>query len=985
MIFDLSFIAIIGIAYMLLLFGIAYIANHGWIPQTITKHPITYVLSLGIFASAWAFYGIVDLSYEFGYGALAYYLGTGAFFLFSPIIQAPLAELSHRFQLHSVADLLTFRYHSHWAGILATLCMLLAVLPLLTLQIQAVAETLRLITIAGEPETLRIGQWFNQRDTIALIYCLLMTAFCIIFGTNHKQHQGLITAMAFESLVKICALISVGLFSVYHVFGSFEALDQWLIDHPSHLVRLFNPSEVPASHTLLLVFIATGVLMPHIYQMNHMGLSIKRTARVVTWAFPLFLLLMALPVFPILWAGFKLEVPSVIEYFTLSVPMMAGSKTMTIVAFIGGLSAASGALIVSVLALSTMLLNHWVLPLLKLKTQEDLYAQLRWLRRFIIVVIALAGYSIYLLLNNRYSLVDLALTAFIQALQFLPGIVAINHWPRANRHGLMAGLTVGTALWGTGLVMPVITGHTLITMPFTHNPEIIGIDNWHTVTIISLIANMATFVVVSLLTTMNEEEQYSADLCAEDELSHPVRMILDVHTADEFKWRLAETLGEAAANKEVDRAIRYLQLMSNERRPYALRRLRKRIETNLSGLMGQAMASEIMDKHFPYKLPNSGGFTDINLIESRLDRFGHQLSGMAADVNQLRIHHRNTLQELPLAICSLGVDDEVLMWNGAMANLTGIPGGDITGSNLSSLPEPWGHLIRGFVNSQQNHTNKEIVSGHRHYWYRLHKSVVRGPMTQRIDGQVILIEDITENHALEQQLMHNARLASIGRLAAGVAHEIGNPVTGIACLAQNLRYESQEEERLQSAQQILSQTDRISRIVQSLVSFAHSGQASNEHKLHRVNAYNCTHEAIQLLSLQKDNQSVEFTNAIAQDLSLWGDSQRLIQVFINLLSNARDASPEGGSVTIAASDDGQHAFITVTDEGSGIDIEHLGQIMEPFFTTKEAGEGTGLGLSLVYSIIEEHNGNIEVKSPLNNGQGTCFTLKLPLSPDSINT
>ncbi|MCE3251930.1 MAG: histidine kinase [Cellvibrio sp.] len=124
MTFDLSQVALIGISYLLLLFGIAWITERGWIPEAITSHPITYILSLGIFASAWAFYGVIDLAFQYGYGALAYYLGTGALFLFAPVALAPLAELARRHQVHSLADLLVFRYHSHSVGALTTLCML---------------------------------------------------------------------------------------------------------------------------------------------------------------------------------------------------------------------------------------------------------------------------------------------------------------------------------------------------------------------------------------------------------------------------------------------------------------------------------------------------------------------------------------------------------------------------------------------------------------------------------------------------------------------------------------------------------------------------------------------------------------------------------------------------------------------------------------------------------------------------------------------
>ena len=983
--FELSHITLIGILYLMMLFGIAYATNRGWIPRRISRHPITYVLSLGIFFSAWSFYGVVDLANEFGYSALAYYMGTGAFFLFAPVIQAPLAELCQRFQLRSIADLLVFRYNSQIAGSLATLCMLLAILPLSVIQVQSVADTLQILTSETSLVSSNFEAWIKQRDITAFFYCLLMAIFCMTFGASYRQYRGLMTTMAFESLIKMFAMLIVGLFAVYGVFGGFQELDQWLLNNPEYLDQLHNNDKASTSHSLLLVFLAASVLMPHIFHMSHVDMSIKRLTRMVTWAFPLLLLVVALPVFPILWAGFALESGVHPSYFTLGVPMQAGSHAVTIIAYIGGVSAASGALIIAILALATMIANHWVLPLLKLKTEKDIYAQLRWLQRVLILVIALTSYAIYQVINYRYSLVDLTLITFIQALQFLPGVVAINYFPFANRYGFYAGIISGTSVWACSFILPIIINATSISMPGTHYIIHFGIEYWENTATIALGLNIIIFALVSRFTTMSDDENYHAELCAEDELSRPFRRRLDISSAQEFKQRLAESLGQDAANKEVNQALQFLELDENETRPYSLRRLRTRIQTNLAALMGQSVANDLIDKHFPYSAPQSGEVIDINLMEKRLERLGRNMHGLTADIKQLRLHHRNTLQELPIAICSLGMDDEVLLWNQTMINITGITSNEITGSSLKNLPEPWGQMISDFANNNETHINKQAVdlSGNQR-WYRLHKSAIKESPSQRKEGQVILIEDITELQMLEQELMHNTRLSSIGRLAAGVAHEIGNPVTGIACLAQNLQYEDQAEERQQTVEAILSQTNRISRIVQSLVTFAHSGKASQD-KFHQVNIAQSIDEAIHLLSLQKDRKAIEYQNMADKDLNIWGDGQQIIQVFINLLSNANDASPEYSTVSFITETKQQLVYIDITDEGAGIAREYIDQIMDPFFTTKEAGKGTGLGLSVVFSIIEEHQGSVEVTSPVAANRGTRFTIKLPLYAEALAT
>ncbi len=977
--FDVAEIAVIGVAYLLVLFGIAFSAEKGYIPAKISRHPITYILSLGIFASAWAFYGVIDLAFQFGYGALAYYLGTGALFFFAPVAIAPLAQLARRFQISSLADLLVFRYHSQAAGSIATACMLLASLPLLALQIQAVADTLQILTLNNaQPLPDALSNW-SFREVMAVAYCAILALFTILFGSSRDQHPGLVVAMAFETLVKVIALCAVGLLAVYGVFGGLEELDQWLLDYPENLELLHSPIKDTASHTLLLVFLSTALAMPHIFHMSVVESPLKQMTATLSWAFPLFLLLMALPIFPILWAGFELGVPLPAQYFTLGIPMLAESPSLTVLAFLGGLSAATGAMVSLGLALSTMMLNQWILPATRLGRGRNLYHQLLWLRRAVIIAVFTLGYVFYQMLDNRLSLTNLALMAFIETLQFLPGILAVAYWPNANSKGFIAGLTLGSIVWAIGLLIPIFTGLNELSLPLLGVTLPVGMEHWNNITLLALGINTATFVGLSMLTKASVEERYSAELCAEDELSHPLRMILDVHSAEEFTERLSSSLGDSTARAEVRKALTELNLSIHERRPYALRQLRDKLEANLSGLMGTAMANEILDRHIPYHLPEAKGTADINLIENRLTQYRSHLTGLAAELNNLRLYHRNTLEELPMAVCSLGQDMEILMWNHAMQQLTGIGSDTVIGSRLDDLQAPWKELLENFSLSPLPHLHKQqLTLGDRPHWISLHKANIAGPVANSADGQVILLEDITETQMLEQELIHSERLASVGRVAAGVAHEIGNPITGIACLAQNLRYETDDPEAaIETAEQILSQTDRVGRIVQSLVSFSHTGQQEKSEFM-AVHLSDCADEAVQLLSLQKEKTQVRFSNQIPQELVVRGDPQRLIQVFINLLSNARDASPEDSEIRLEGQTEGAFVIATVTDEGTGISKEHQERVLEPFFTSKDPGEGTGLGLAMVYSIVEEHEGQLELISPAPGRTiGTQIRIKLP--------
>jgi PAS domain S-box-containing protein len=712
--------------------------------------------------------------------------------------------------------------------------------------------------------------------------------------------------------------------------------------------------------------------------------SSLRVMQVASWGFPLFLLLLALPVLPILWAGFALDSLLPSEYFTLAIGVELQSPSLAVLAFIGGLSAASGAIMVTTLALASMCLKHIILPLYRPSADRDIYRWLLWIRRVLIICIILAGYTFFQFIVGREPLSSLGFASFIASLQFLPGILATLYWQKANRKGLIAGLAVGFGLWFFMLLLPIIS---------EFNPSIISQlyfnyrfeDLWSAATIMSLGCNAIVFIAVSLLTHTSEEEIATAQVCATDDLSRPTRRILSIQSPQEMKQQLSYALGLRSAEREVNRALQELDMTETETRPFALRRLRYRLEANLSSLLGPSVAHEMVEQLLPYTEANDNDSDeDINLIEGQLEHYKTHLTGLAADLDNLRRYHRQTLQDLPVGVCSLGRDREVLMWNHSLAELTGIGTHEVIGSLLSSLPPPWDTLLRDFSNSPEPHLYKQRieVDGNSR-WINLHKATLNPSLN---DGRVLVIEDATELQLLEDELTHSERLASIGRLAAGVAHEIGNPITGIACLAQNLRYDTDNPESLATAQEILQQTDRISKIVQTLVNFAHAGTEGNRHAAQAVNVKQCADEAIHLLALNKDAKAIKFENLCPEGVFILGDAQRLLQVLVNLLSNARDASPEDSPVMVDAHAEPHSVTLTVTDQGSGISAELQEQIFDPFFTTKEAGKGTGLGLSLVYSIIEDLGGSISVQSPADPIHGgSCFIIKLkpaaaPLNP-----
>ncbi|MCG3170509.1 MAG: Adaptive-response sensory-kinase SasA [Pseudomonadales bacterium] len=974
---DYGTLVVVGIGYLWLLFAIAWATDRGFLPESIASHPLVYTLSLGIVAGAWPMFGSISVAAHFGYGYLGYFVGTGVMFLFAPLLLIPLWRICRRFQLTSLADLLAFRYRGAHVGAIATFGLLATALPLLIAQIKLVSGLGARLTgeLATDPASGRLG----------LVVAGGIAVFAILFGarpiSEKERHNGLIVAMAFESLVKLGCFLALGAFVLFEVHGGSAGLGSWLEAQPGLVESLHASMRSSSSHMMTLTFFAAVVGLPDLF---HMALYENPSPRAVvraSWGFPVFLLLLSLPVLPLLWAELRLGTTGAVEF--IAIGAQSANPTIGLLTFIACVSAATSMTVVTTLALASATLNNLVLPfyrpgeLYRPGERSDPYRGLTLTRSVLIALLVLAAYLISARLPDEGIVETLGFSAFVAAAQFFPGLLALLYWPRANRIGLLGGLAGGYAVWLLALVDPApgsVLGivHALLPFAIEDNP-------WAGAAVNSLALNATLLFVLSQLSTQSTEEQEAATSCSLDNLSGAARHRLLARSPGDFVSGLGSALGEERARREVERALRDLGYAPTETRPYAMRRLRERIEANLSRLVGAEVAMELINRGAPFVHEDTASTGDLTLVESRLEDYQRHLTGFTAELDALRRFYRDTLYALPLGVCGTNARGEIVMWNAALQRITGIDARTVLGSTLDGLPEPWGSLLTGFLRSSESHLHQHRVGarGNR-LCLSLHKTADAAPGSRTGDARFILLEDVTETQRLQDELLHTERLASIGRLAAGVAHEIGNPVTGIDSLAQNLLADSADDDCHESARLILQQTQRISNIVHALVGFAHTG-ANRASEPVPVAVAQCAAEAIYLLGLDRSARPVRFLNLCPPSVCVRGDGQRLLQVFINLLSNARAASADHGEIAIAAQDQGETVLITVTDDGCGIPPAKLEQVFEPFYTTKSPGEGTGLGLSLVYSIVRDMGGSVSLHSPVDaaTGRGTRALIRLP--------
>ena len=963
--FELTTLAAMSSGYLLLLFGIAYATDRQWVPAGIVQHPLIYTLSLGVFASVWAYYTSVGIAMRHGYGYLATYVGISFAFMFSPLFLRPIRQLTGTYQLSSLADLIAFRYHSRRAGALVTLFTLIAATPMIALQIRAVSETAGILAPAA------------SRGGVAVVFCLVITVFAILFGTSRtarkNRHNGLVMAIAFESLVKLVALLAVGIFAIGAGFGGPAAMQDWLQGRPELLDNLRAEGFAGSFHILALFFFAAAVAMPHtFYAAFNENRSLKALS-FASWCLPLYFLLISLPVLPILWAGLLSGSEIQVEYFPIVIGVAWEAPWISLLAYLGGLSAASGLIIVITLALSNMCLNHLILPLQQPSAQDNIYHWLLFRRRLLITLVIWAGFAFYIIPEKQISLDFITVLALSACLQFLPGTLAILYWRRGNVRGFVAGLAGGGAVWFWYMLLPML---------LEAGPLTLDSVAWREAAAVSLVVNTVLFGIVSNFSKTSNAQRHAAEICSLDTVKHGARGSLVAKSPAEFIESLSKPLGEKVASREVQQALQDAEISVDDQRPSSLRLLRARLEANLSRLIGPRFAQKMVDRYLPYNMAPDQRRSDFTLIESRIEANRGNLSGLAAELDSLRRYHRQMLLDLPLGVCSVSVDREIVMWNQALAQLTAIQENEVVGLGIAELDQPWRSVLEDFIAGEAEHSYKtRFEFGGRRHTVNLHKAVIeKSPKADsHYEGMIILIEDISETEDLEASLAHSSRLASIGQLAAGIAHEIGNPITGIAGLAQTIRDEYEDEELSNLANQIVEQTDRTSKILQSLMNFAHFGTREAAEQLEPVNVFDCMDEAATLISLDTKAREIELVLEGDRQATISGNFQRLQQALVNLIGNARDASRPGAVVRVSCHTGGSGVEIAVEDEGAGISPAIRDQIFEPFFTTKEPGDGTGLGLSLVYGIVEDFNGDIDIISPVDRdrGSGTRVELRFP--------
>ncbi len=904
---DTGPILAVSFGYVVLLFAIAYYGDRRAVQgRSIISNPYIYALSLAVYCTAWTYYGSVGRAARAGASFLPIYIGPTLMAALGGVVLRKIIRVSKIHRITSIADFIASRYgKSTLLGGVVTVIAVLGIIPYISLQLKAISISYLMLQPYPEISTpIPFTEVPVLRDT-AFYVALLLTLFAVLFGTRHleatERHEGLVAAIAFESLVKLIAFLAVGIYVTYGMHDGFRDLIARAHALPE-LRSLFVLPDRPGIYGswCISIFIAMAavIFLPRQFQIAVVENVNEDHLERAVWLFPLYLLAINLFVLPVAIGGL-LHFPAGsvdADTFVLTLPMAGHQVSLTLLVYIGGMSAATGMVIVETIALSTMICNDLVmpvllrLPFLRLVERGDLSGLLLAIRRGGIVAVLLLSYAYFRFIGEFYELVSIGMVSFAAVAQFAPAILGGIFWKGGNRLGALCGLLLGFTAWAYTLVFPslvqtgLLSADLILEGPFgislLRPYQLFGLTGFdhiaHSV-FWSLLFNTGAYIGVSVLTRTSTIEHTQAVL------------FVDV-------FRYSEEVDESPPPWRGTARIPDLTSL--------LRRF-------LGKDRAESALAAYADKH---RLAWEGELTADAGLVNHAEKL---LAGVIGSASA-RVMVSSVVKEEPLGI------REVM------------------------------HILD---------ETRQVIS----YSRELEK-------------------------ATAELKSANERLKELDRLKdefiSTVTHELRTPLTSVRALAEILH----ENPNLTEARQreftaiIIKETDRLTRLITQVLDIQKIESGKADWQTTTVDMKELIDDSVNATRQLLEEKKIRLIRDLPEESpTVEGDRDRLVQVMINLISNAVKFCPsEAGEITIALEPTPDRVVVSVTDNGVGISPEHQALIFEKFRQVKgeETGrpQGSGLGLSITRHIIEHHGGTIRVDSA--PGRGATFTFTLPLSDPS---
>ncbi len=910
---DIRIYVIASILYVGLLFTIAFFtdkkARNG---SKFASNPYIYALSMAVFCTAWTFYGSVGKSARSGIGFLPVYFGPTIFAPLWLIVLRKMIIISKSQRITSIADFISSRYgKSTFLGVFVTIISIFGIVPYISLQLKAIADSFDLLANATTQNVLAMPNWTTEASpffyTTAFYVALALALFTIIFGTRqlepNERHEGLVTAIAFESIVKLIAFSAAGIFVTYGIYNGFGDLFSQAAANPATEKLLYlgkGTSSASEWFWLSIVSMCAVILLPRQFHIAIVENSNPNHVSKAMWLFPLYLLIINIFVLPIALGGMMQfgDLGVNADKYVLELPLFYHQNLLALFVFIGGFSAATSMVIVETTALSIMISNHLIMPPLLTsiaKRNNETTDFSRWViasRRISILLILLLAYIYVQTIATNRELVSIGLISFVAVTQFAPSVFAGLFIKKATKAGAIAGLVVGFIVWGITLPIANLAEYKMISdriltegyfgQSWLRPYALFGLEGFDHIShgaFWSLFFNISAFIGVSMYSRQSLLEASQADFfvnISKYTEGVPEREILNREASmDDLMFLMNRFLGEERANSVV-KTYENDNEVSISKDKNAQADFITYVETNLTGVLGASSAKILLS---------------------------------------------SVVKENPI-----------------------------------SLEE----MLRVLDQTQEVMlTNREL------------------------EKQRQALQKTTE-----QLRTANDQLQELDRLKAdfiaNITHELRTPMTSIKSLSKILldNKDMPEPKRDTFLGIIVNETERITRLV---------NQVLDIEKI-ESNAYQWRDETIDFTELAEKAYNgflpIFTERKIGHDfyrsnknLFVKGDSDKLTQVMINLISNAlKFTNTEGGMISVSLTQHQDKAMLCIRDNGLGIALEKQATIFDRFtqINNETLGKPTGSGLGLFISkqIIDHHKGGIRIDSTL--GEGATFIVELPI-------
>ncbi len=1015
-------IVLIAIAYVSLLFAVASYGDRKAASVGGSRlRPTIYALSLAIYCTSWTFFGSVGLATERGLEFLAIYIGPLLVFAFGFPVLSRIVRLAKAEKITSIADFLGARYGKSLAvASTATLIATVGAVPYIALQLKAISGSVSLMVehYTGSPPS------FDPFvSDISLVVALLLALFAVLFGTRHAdatEHQdGLVLAVAVESVIKLAAFLAVGLFVVFALFGGPAALFERLAESPQVAEAMGYSTSLGTWIVMTVISGFAIVMLPRQFYVIIVESRGDAELRKATRIFPLYLIAINLFVLPIAFAGLIVVGEATnSDLYVLSLPLFEGQNLLAMGAFIGGLSAATAMVIVESVALAIMISNDLIIPFfvrrrarLREAGSEDWSALILNVRRAAIFVILFAAFLYYRESTTNARLASIGLMSFAAIAQFAPAFIGALIWRRANARGAVLGMMAGIATWTYTLLLPslfppdtpwiadgpfgieALKPHALfgtVAEPLNHGVL------W------SLSINVLFLVLGSLSrASLPLERIQAAVFVPRDAGPMPsLRRFRTAITVNELKDTIAKYLG-------VERTERSFQSFAAEG------------GVTLGGNDPASMAALRFSEQL---LASAVGSSSARLILSlqlqRHDKNARDAFRLLDDATEALQHNRDLLQialdQMEQGITVFDQDFRLTCWNRQFRNLLGLPDemgrvgvsldqvlrlldqrGEIPDQSVVGLLDrfadfgaPWQLALEASGRFLELRSNPMpgggIVVTYADITARVAAEIAlkraNESLEQRVRARTVELTKVNEELAQAQMLAEEANLSKT-RFLAGAGHDILQPLNAARLYCSSLIERAAGRSTAEAAHNIESALESVETILGEVLDISRldAGAMKPEETTFRLDAL--------LREVWNDFRPLAREKGldllvVPSSLAVRSDRRMLRRLIQNLVSNAIKYTRKG-RVLIGVRRRGELAEIQVFDTGIGIPGDQLNTVFREFMRLDEGmreAQGLGLGLSIVDRIARVLRLELQLES--GRGKGTRFSVLLPIAGEA---